>query len=91
MFVSTLRAHLPARSLTFFITGATGGYPCGVPSPSPLRDRAASDQGPGHFNVLTGRRCTAAPNAGEQPTPHVPQPLLRRVRCVRASLPLYRL
>ena len=32
----------------------------------PLRDRAASDQGPGHLAVLRGRRCTAAPNESER-------------------------
>ena len=37
--------------------------------------------------LLTGRHCTAAPNVGEQPTPHVPT-LLHWVRSVRASLAL---
>ena len=53
MFVSTLRAHLPAPFLTFFITGAMGGYPSGALL-SLSRDRAASDQGPGHRTVTYG-------------------------------------
>ena len=34
---------------------------------------------------LRGRRCTAAPNAQNRPTTHVPQPLLHLVRLVCAS------
>ena len=45
----------------------------------PLRDRAASDQGPGHHAVLT-----AAPNEQNGPTTHVPQCLLHLVRRLRA-------
>ena len=37
---------------------------------------------------LRGRCCTAAPNGREQPTTHVPQPLLLWVRRLRASLAL---
>ena len=49
------------------------------------RDRAASNQG----RHLWGRRCTAAPNARNRPTTHVPQPLLHLVRRLRASLASY--
>ena len=38
---------------------------------------------------LRGRRCAAAPNGREQPTTHVPQPLLLWVRRLRAGLALY--
>ena len=53
MFVSTLRGQLPAPSLTFFITGATS------------RDRAASDQGPGHHTVTYGVVAARRPPMGE--------------------------
>ena len=48
----------------------------------PLRDRAASDQGPGHSAVRTG----SSPNARNRPTTHVPQTLLHLVRRLHASL-----
>ena len=54
-----------------------------------LRDRAASDQGPGHltdtYGVVAARR---SPMDDNRPTPHVPQPLLHWVRPQRASLAL---
>ena len=54
--------------------------------PPPIRDRAASDQGPGHrtvtYGVVAARR---PPMDDNRPTPHVPQPLLHLVRRLRAS------
>ena len=43
---------------------------------SPLRDRAPATEAQVTALYLRGRRCTAAPNEQERPTPHVPQPLL---------------
>ena len=56
MPVSSLRGHLPAPSLTFFITGATGSCPGGVPPPFFTWPRLSP----------RGRGCTAAPNGTEQ-------------------------
>ena len=53
-------------SLKSFFTDATGGYPGGVwYSSLPLRDRAASDQGPGHLAVLMGSSLHGGPQCSE--------------------------
>ena len=62
MHDSFLRGDLPPATLpSCFCTDATGGYPGGVwYSSLPLRDRAASDRGPGHstdtYGVVAARR-----------------------------------
>ena len=55
MLISCLRGDLPAAIWFSSFMDATGGYPGGVwYSSLPLRDCAASDQGPGDSEVLTG-------------------------------------
>ena len=53
------------------------------------RDRAAATRAQVTALYLRGRRCTAAPNAPNRPTTHIPEPLLHCVRRLRASLALY--
>ena len=89
MFVSSLRGHLPAPSLTFFFMDATGGYPGGVWYSSFLYVTARPEtKAPVTALYLRGRRCTAAPQWENRPTLHVPQLLLHVVRRVCASLAL---
>ena len=76
----------PACSISF-TTDITGGHPGGVWYSS-LRHVTAR---PATRAPVTarGRRCTAAPDEQERPTPHVPQPLLHCVRRLRASQALH--
>ena len=65
---------------------ATGGYPGGVWYSTFLYVTARPvTEAPVTALYLRGRRCTAAPNGREQPTTHVPQPLLHLVRRLRAT------
>ena len=55
-----------------------------------LRDRAASNRGPGHHTVTYGVVAARRPPMEQnRPTPHVPQPLLHWVRRLRATQALY--
>ena len=88
MPVSSL-GYLPPAFLVYFIMDATGGCPGGVwYSPFLHVTARPATEAPVTALYLRGRRCTAAPNALNRPTPHVPQPLLHWVRRLRASLAL---
>ena len=90
MLISCLRGDLPPATLDVLLHGRHWGLSRWrlVQFP-PLRDRAASDQGPGHLAVLTGPPLHGGPNEQDGPTQHVPQPLLHMVRRLRAGLALY--
>ena len=68
----------------------TGGYPGGGWYSSLLYVTARpATKAPVTTLYLRGRRCTAAPNAPNRPTTHVPQPLLHGAPLLRASRALY--
>ena len=90
MPVSSLCGYLPPAFPMSFFMDATGGYPGGVWYSHHLYVTARpATKAPVTALYLRGRRCTAAPNAQNRPTLHVPQPLLHTVRLLRASQALY--
>ena len=84
-------ARLPAFPMSF-IMDATGGYPGGVwYSPLLFVTARPVTEAPVTALYFRGRRCTAAPNAQNRPTLHVPQPLLHGVRRPRATSRIVRM
>ena len=86
MPVSSLCGYLPPAFPMSLIMDATGGYPGGVWQSLLLYVTARpATEALVTALCLRGCRCTAAQNAQNRPTLHVPQPLLHGVRRLRAS------
>ena len=66
MLISCLCGYLPPAFSMSFIIDATGGLSrWRLVQSLPLRDRAASNQGPGHSTVLTGSSLHGGPQCAE--------------------------
>ena len=87
MLISSLCGYLPpALSISFTIDATWTLYRWHLVQLPSSRDPAT--KAPVTALYLRGRCCTAAPNALNRATTHVPQSLLQLVRRLRASLAL---
>ena len=66
ILISCLRGDRPPSCSTSFSMDATWGIPVASSTDPSLRDRAASNQGPGHITVLTGSSLHGAPQRSKQ-------------------------